>query len=64
MDGRYRKNIQEGQQVEIVEKHNQHSGKITVGVVKRILTNASEHAHGIKVQLVTGEVGRVKKIFI
>ena len=64
MDGRYRKNIQEGQQVEIVEKHNQRNGKTTRGIVKRILTNASDHPHGIKVQLVTGEVGRVKKIFI
>jgi uncharacterized repeat protein (TIGR03833 family) len=47
----------------IVEKHNQRTGDLTEGVVKRILTKSSSHPHGIKVMLETGEVGRVKKIY-
>ncbi|MCK5457087.1 MAG: DUF2196 domain-containing protein, partial [Melioribacteraceae bacterium] len=30
--------------------------------VKRILTKSKNHPHGIKVQLESGEVGRVKNI--
>jgi len=30
--------------------------------VKDILTKSPKHPHGIKVRLVTGEVGRVKEI--
>jgi len=48
--------------VEIVQKHHQRTGELTEGVVKRILTNASTHPHGIKVQLESGEVGRVKNV--
>jgi len=62
MDGKHRKNIQIGINVEIVEKHNQRTGNLTEGIVKRILTKSSTHPHGIKVQLVSGEVGRVKHI--
>lgn len=62
MNGNYRKDIVVGLEVEIVQKHNQRSGELTEGVVKRILTKSSNHPHGIKVQLETGEVGRVKKI--
>ena len=62
MSGKARSQIQIGQEVEIVEKQNQRSGEITVGVVKRILTNSPNHPHGIKVMLETGEVGRVKRI--
>lgn len=61
-DGRNRKNIQIGIEVKIVQKQDQRSGNITAGVVKRILTKSSSHPHGIKVQLETGEVGRVKNI--
>jgi uncharacterized repeat protein (TIGR03833 family) len=57
-----RKNIHIGQLVHIVQKHHQESGELTEGIVKRILTNASDHPHGIKVKLETGEVGRVKEI--
>ena len=63
-NGRERKNIQVGQNVEIVQKHDQRSGKLTEGVVIRILTKSTTHPHGIKVQLVSGEVGRVKKVLI
>ena len=60
--GKQRKNIKIGLQVTIVQKQDQRSGKLTEGTVKRILTNASSHPHGIKVQLTSGIVGRVKSI--
>ena len=62
--GKDRKNIKINSTVEIVQKHHQRTGELTEGVVKRILTKSSNHPHGIKVQLVTGEVGRVKNVFI
>ncbi len=61
-DGRKRKNIQIGKDVEIVQKHDQRTGKLTKGVVQRILTKSATHPHGIKVQLESGKVGRVKKV--
>lgn len=61
-DGSIRKNIQTGNTVEIVQKHDQRTGNLTEGIVKRILTKSPNHPHGIKVQLETGEVGRVKNI--
>ncbi|PKP13398.1 MAG: hypothetical protein CVU08_05645 [Bacteroidetes bacterium HGW-Bacteroidetes-3] len=62
LSGILRKNIQPGKTVEIVQKNHQRSGELTEGVVKRILTNSQTHPHGIKVQLETGEVGRVKNV--
>lgn len=62
LDPTKRKNIETGMLVEIVQKHHQRSGELTEGFVRRILTNASNHPHGIKVKLKTGEVGRVKHI--
>jgi uncharacterized repeat protein (TIGR03833 family) len=62
MDGRNRKNIEVGFEVEIVQKHNQRTGELTDGIVKRILTKSPNHPHGIKVLLETGEVGRVKNV--
>ena len=61
--GNTRGNIKIGLSVGIVLKQDQRSGKITRGVVKRILTNSSSHPHGIKVQLEDGRVGRVKEIY-
>ena len=61
-DGNQRKNIQIGDEVEIVQKHHQRTGELTDGIVKRILTKSPNHPHGIKVMLETGEVGRVKRI--
>jgi uncharacterized repeat protein (TIGR03833 family) len=61
-DGSIRKNIQVGFSVEIVQKHHQRSGELTEGIVKRILTKSPNHPHGIKVQLASGEVGRVKNV--
>ncbi len=62
MDGKLRKNIHIGSEVEIVQKQDQQTGKLTNGIVKRILTNSPNHPHGIKVQLNSGIVGRVKNI--
>tara|TARA_R110001583_G_scaffold103863_3_gene251127 strand:- start:17823 stop:18032 length:210 start_codon:yes stop_codon:yes gene_type:complete len=63
-DGTIRNNIKIGFEVEIVQKHHQRSGELTEGFVKRLLTKSSNHPHGIKVQLETGEVGRVKKVLV
>lgn len=60
MNNRYA--IKPGMQVAIVLKADQQSGKLTEGVVKDILTNSPTHPHGIKVRLVSGQVGRVKEI--
>ncbi len=51
-----------GQLVSIVMKQDQRTGERTEGVVKNILTKSSNHPHGIKVRLETGEVGRVQEI--
>lgn len=62
--GTIRKNLQAGKKVAIVQKNHQRSGELTEGVVKKILTNSPTHPHGIKVQLETGEIGRVNNVFI
>lgn len=62
LDGRNRRDIQPGRRVRIVEKQNQWNGKLTEGIVERILTGSQNHPHGIKVQLRGGIVGRVKEI--
>ena len=61
-EGTERKNIRVGLPVAIVQKHHQKTGKLTEGVVSRILTNSRKHRHGIKVKLMDGKVGRIKKI--
>jgi len=61
-DGRKRADIEIDQEVEVVQKHHQSTGELTYGYVKRILTNAKFHPHGIKVKLDNGDVGRVKNI--
>ena len=63
MDGTKRANINVGAEVAVVQKHHQRSGELTEGIVKRILTNSPNHPHGIKVQLTSGIVGRVKEVF-
>jgi uncharacterized repeat protein (TIGR03833 family) len=62
VNGQNRSDIKPGMQVRVVEKQNQRSGKLTEGVVQRILTNSPQHPHGIKVMLENGIVGRVKEI--
>ena len=63
-DGRNRKNIKIGSQVDIVQKQDQRTGKLTRGIIQKILTSSTTHPHGIKVQLASGEVGRVKKVIL
>ncbi len=62
MDGTIRTNISMGLHVAIVLKKDQKTGKLTRGIVQRILTNSRTHPHGIKVRLESGEIGRVKEI--
>ncbi len=57
-----RNEIKSGLQVAIVLKKDQHSGNLTEGIVKDILTRSASHPHGIKVRLMDGQVGRVKEI--
>ena len=60
MDGTKRADIRPGQEVYIVLKKDQRTGKLTRGTVRDILTKSLTHPHGIKVRLQSGEVGRVK----
>jgi uncharacterized repeat protein (TIGR03833 family) len=62
MNGKNRKDIRPGLQVDVVLKNDQRTGKRTRGIVKEILTNSSFHPHGIKVRLQSGQVGRVQEI--
>ena len=62
MTGTTRSNIKIGAKVLVVQKQDQRTGKLTEGIVKRILTNSAEHHHGIKVMLESNIVGRVKEI--
>lgn len=63
MEGNKRAHIKPGLQVAIVQKADQRSGALTEGIVAAVLTKSSDHPHGIKVRLQSGQVGRVKKIF-
>ena len=57
-----RENIKPGSRVRVVQKQDQRSGKLTDGIVQRILTKSPNHPHGIKVMLDDGIVGRVKEM--
>lgn len=57
-----RHEIRPGAQVNIVQKQDQGSGKLTKGVVQTLLTKSPNHPHGIKVRLESGEVGRVQSL--
>ena len=57
-----RSEISPGLRVLVVEKQNQSTGKLTEGLVARILTSSPTHPHGIKVMLTNGKVGRVQAI--
>jgi uncharacterized repeat protein (TIGR03833 family) len=63
MNGQYRKNVRAGVEVDVILKKDQGSGRLTRGIVKDILTRSSFHPHGIKVRLVSGDVGRVQAVF-
>lgn len=60
--GQCRRDVHPGQEVDIVLKNDQQTGKRTRGIVKEILTNSPHHPHGIKVRLQSGQVGRVQDI--
>jgi uncharacterized repeat protein (TIGR03833 family) len=62
MNGQHRKNVRAGVEVDIILKKDQGAAKLTRGIVKDILTNSSFHPHGIKVRLVSGDVGRVQEV--
>lgn len=62
INGQNRADIKPGVKVNIVLKADQRTGKLTSGVVARILTKSSFHPHGIKVELEDGQVGRVQEI--
>jgi len=62
MNGKNRADISTGARVQVVQKQDQRSGKLTEGIVKDILTKSPKHPHGIKVRLASGVVGRVKEI--
>jgi len=62
MSSQKRSDIAIGTRVRVVQKEHQRTGQLTEGVVSRILTNSSNHPHGIKVMLEGGTVGRVKEI--
>ena len=61
VDGTKRKNIEVGMEVKVVQKQDQRSGKLTAGVVSRILTNSQTHRMALKSKLEDGTVGRVKE---
>jgi uncharacterized repeat protein (TIGR03833 family) len=48
--------------VDIIQKADQRSGKLTRGTVREILTKSQTHPHGIKVRLEDGRIGRVAAI--
>ena len=62
MDGRQRKDVRPGLTVDVVQKQDQRTGRLTRGVVQDVLTKSPHHPHGMKVRLATGEVGRVKAV--
>ncbi|MFZ6036345.1 MAG: YwbE family protein [Patescibacteria group bacterium] len=62
MNPHNRGNIFPGLRVAVILKEDQPTGKLTEGVVQDILTSSPTHPHGIKVRLVSGEVGRVQQI--
>lgn len=62
MNGTVRSNIKIGSKVKVVQKQDQRTGKLTEGVVMKLLTNSPNHPHGIKVMLESGIVGRVQEI--
>jgi uncharacterized repeat protein (TIGR03833 family) len=62
VEGRNRRDIRSGIEVDIVLKKDQRTGRLTRGIVKEILTKSVRHPRGVKVRLTDGQVGRVKKI--
>lgn len=57
-----RSELRPGVTVRVVTKGDQRTGKLTTGIVARLLTKSPNHPHGIKVMLEDGTVGRVQAI--
>jgi uncharacterized repeat protein (TIGR03833 family) len=57
----HRDAITPGIKVHVVQKEDQRSGRETMGIVSRLLTNSKYHPRGIKVMLDDGVVGRVTR---
>ncbi len=62
MNGQNRGNISVGAHVKIILKSDQRTGKLTEGIVAKLLTKSLFHPHGIKVMLEDGQVGRVQEV--
>jgi uncharacterized repeat protein (TIGR03833 family) len=62
MDGKNRKDIYPGLEVDVILKKDQRTGKLTRGIVQALLTSAPFHSRGIKVKLEDGQVGRVANV--
>jgi uncharacterized repeat protein (TIGR03833 family) len=62
MDGKNRKDIYPGLEVDIILKKDQRNGVRTRGIVQALLTSSAFHSRGIKVRLKDGQVGRVVEI--
>ena len=58
MENQYLKNIKKGMKVEILTDNN----RISRGIIEDIISRASYQLYGIRVRLVTGEIGKVQKI--
>ncbi len=62
MNGKEKRYIFPGTEVDVVLKEDQSTGKLTRGIVEDVLTNSDFHPRGIKVRLEDGRVGRVQEI--
>lgn len=62
MNGQNRADVKVGARVKIVLKADQRTGRLTEGIVARLLTKSASHPHGIKVMLEDGRGGRVQEI--
>jgi len=62
MEGTKRSDIRPGIAVMVELVEDKHTGRLTGGRVKEILTTAPIHPHGIKVMLENGLIGRIKRI--
>ncbi|MDP4224565.1 MAG: YwbE family protein [Bacteroidota bacterium] len=62
MEGTRRADVRPGIEVMVELVEDKHTGRLTGGKVKEILTTAPIHPHGIKVKLENGLVGRIKQI--
>jgi uncharacterized repeat protein (TIGR03833 family) len=62
LSGNNRETIKIGSIVRVIKKSDQKTGEISEGIVKEVLTKSKFHAHGIKVILEDGIIGRVKEV--